>query len=89
MRGGGGWGGKGAEEGFDEGDVFVGGAGGSIDEEIIGRRPEDGGEELADHGGFFGPAPDDSRGAGGEEEGKGHGLEGTDGGRGEVGMFRW
>ena len=66
------------EEGFSEGNVFVGSARWGVDEEVIERGPEDGGEELADHGCFFGAAPDYGGGAGGEEKGEGEGMEGTD-----------
>ncbi len=66
------------EEGFDEGDVLVGGAGGGVDEQVVRGGPEGGGEELADHGCFFGAAPDYGGGAGGEEQGEGDGVEGAD-----------
>lgn len=55
--------------------MFVGCAGWGVDEEVVGRRPEDVGEELADHGCFFWAPPDDGGGAGGEEEGEGYGVE--------------
>lgn len=57
--------------------MLVRGAGRGVDEEVRGRGPEDVGEELADHGGLFGPAPDDGGGAGGEEEGEGYGMQGS------------
>lgn len=67
---------------FGEGDVFVRGAGGGVDEEVVEWGPEDVGEELADHGCLFWAAPDDGGGAGGEEEGEGDGVEGADFGTG-------
>ena len=67
---------------FDDGNVFVRGAGRGVDEEVVGAGwPEDVGEELADHGGLFGAAPDDGGGAGGEEEGEGESMEGAAGSR--------
>ena len=57
--------------------MFVGGARRGVDEEVVEGRPEDVGEELADHGCFFGTAPYDGRGAGGEEETEGDGVEGA------------
>ena len=60
----------GFEERFGEGDVFVGCTRRGVDEEIVERGPEDGGQELAHHGCFLGTAPYDCRGAGGEEEGE-------------------
>lgn len=54
--------------------MLVGCAGRGVDEEVVGWGPEDVGEELADHGCFFGTAPDDGGGAGGEEEGEGYGV---------------
>lgn len=44
-------------QGFGEGDVLVGGTGGGVNQEVVRGRPEDGGEELAHHGCFFGAAP--------------------------------
>ncbi len=48
-----------------------------VDKEVVGLRPEDVGEELADHGCFFGAPPDYGCGAVGEEEGEGDGVEGS------------
>ena len=63
---------------FNDGNVFVRGSRRGVDEQVVGvGRPKDVGEELADHGGLFGTAPDDSGGAGGEEEGEGEGVEGA------------
>ena len=47
--------------------MFIRGAGRGVDEEVVGRRPEDVGEELPDHGRLFGAAPDDGGGARGEQ----------------------
>lgn len=61
---------------FDDRDVFVGGARWGVDEEVGGSwRPENVGDELADHGGFFGAAPDYGGVSGGKEEGEGEGVE--------------
>lgn len=57
--------------------MLVGGAGRGVDEEVVGGRPEDVGEELPDHGRLFGAAPDDGGGARGEEEREGYGVEGS------------
>lgn len=62
---------------FGEGDVLVRGAGRGVDEEVVGWRPEDVGEELPDHGRLLGAAPNDGGGARGEEEGEGYGVQGS------------
>ena len=46
--------------------MLVGCAGWGVDEQVVGPRPEDVGEELSDHGGLFGAAPYDGGGARGE-----------------------
>ncbi len=58
--------------------MLVGGSRRGVDQEVVDPRgrPEDVGEELADHSCFFGAAPYYGGGAGGEEEGKGDGVEG-------------
>lgn len=66
------------EEGFSERDVLVGCAGWGVDEEIVEGGPENGGQELADHGGFLGTAPYYGGGSVGEEEGEGDGVDGAD-----------
>ena len=58
------------EKRLDEGDVLVRCPGRCIDQKVVEWRPENGVEELSDHGCFLGAAPDDSGGAGREEEGE-------------------
>lgn len=52
--------------------MFVGSAGRRVDQKVVDGAPEHVAQELADHGGFFGAAPDDGGGAGLKEEGEGH-----------------
>lgn len=61
-----------------ERDVFVRRAWRSVDEEVVEWGPEDVGQELPDHGCLFGAPPYYGRGAGGEEEGQGSGVERSD-----------
>ncbi len=66
------------EEGFGERNVLIGCAWGSVDEEVVEWRPEDGGEELADHGCFFGAAPYYGGGFGRKQVGERNGVDGAD-----------
>lgn len=67
------------KKGFGQRDVLIGRAGRGVDEKVVDLGPEDGGEELADHGCFFWAAPYYGGGFGGEKEGEGDGVYGADG----------
>jgi len=57
--------------------VLVGCSWRGVDEEIVKRGPQYVGQELPHHCCFLWSAPDHGRGAGGEEEGEGGGVEGS------------